>query len=141
MRSYRHLWIGIFLCFCHSASAQLQWESKEIAMKASVGQTNVVARFHFKNIGTNLVKINSVETCCSCTTANLEKKNYLAGESGEIVVHFEFGERVGVQKKTILVSSDSPQSPTVLRLQVEIPESKKTEEKPADTNQSEKNKS
>ena len=116
----KHLFV--FLLLGGTASAELTWDKREIALTSAPTEKSVTARFKFKNAGTTPVKIVSVKNSCSCTTAALEKTEYSPNESGEIVVTFELGERTGVQSKTILVQTNDPQSSdTTLKLAVTIP--------------------
>jgi hypothetical protein len=114
----------LFLALMTSAYAGLQWDNLEQTFAVKPADSTVVAKYRFTNTGTEPVTIDSVRTSCGCTTATLTKKEYLPGESGEIEARFEVGGRVGHQEKAILVTtSDSPQTPAVLRLIANIPES------------------
>ncbi|MBV9998129.1 MAG: DUF1573 domain-containing protein [Verrucomicrobia bacterium] len=114
------------LAMMTSAYAGLRWDNQEQTFTAKPAESTVIAKYRFTNAGTGPVTISSVQTSCGCTTATLTKKEYLPGESGEIEARFNVGGRVGHQEKAILVTtSDSPQTPAVLRLIVDIPESVK----------------
>jgi hypothetical protein len=105
------------------AFAQLKWDNLEQTLKAKPGDREVVATYRFVNNGTAPVKITSVHTSCGCTTAALAKEVYAPGESGVITARMDVGSRTGHQEKSILVTtSDSPKTPTMLRLLVDIPE-------------------
>ena len=56
------------------------------------------------------------------TTVALSQRHYEAGQTGEIVARFAVGERIGLQKKIITVSTSDAPVPTVLTLVVHIPE-------------------
>lgn len=115
-----------FLALVTSTYAGLKWDNPEQTFTIKPTDSSVVAKYRFTNTGTAPVTIDSVRTSCGCTTANLTKKEYQPGESGEIEARFEVGGRVGHQEKAILVTtSESPQNPAVLRLIVDIPESVK----------------
>jgi Protein of unknown function (DUF1573) len=103
---------------------QLKWENPEQTFTAKPLDKVIVAKFRFTNIGTTSVKITDLRPSCGCTTAFLEKKEYAAGESGEIEAKFKFDGRVGNQQKWIVVTTDwVPPQPTILRFTVDIPES------------------
>ena len=116
----------VFLALLSSAHAGLKWDNPEQTFTVKPTDSAVIAKYRFTNTGTEPVTIDSVRTSCGCTTATLTKKEYLPGESGEIEARFEVAGRVGHQEKAILVTTkDSPQTPTVLHLIANIPESVK----------------
>lgn len=105
------------------ASAAIQWEQNEFRYKASPQDTQVVAKFPFKNAGPKRITIRHVKASCGCSTPTLDKKVYEPGESGELKVLFQFGQRNGQQIKTVQVYSDDTQHPFhELKLDVLIPE-------------------
>jgi hypothetical protein len=113
----------LFLGMCTSAFADLQWEKRDIDFYPAAQDAAFVARFAFENTGKTPVTIGEIQSCCSCVTASSAKKTYKPGEKGEIVANFEFGKRVGIQKKELLISTDDAQeSKVVLKFQVHIPE-------------------
>lgn len=61
---------------------------------------------HFRNTGTGLLTIEKVNTSCGCTVAELEVKDYLPGESGEIEITYDPTGRKGKQRKVITVISN-----------------------------------
>ncbi len=84
-------------------------------------QAEVKAAFPFKNSGDHPVTITEAQPSCGCTTAELKKKTYAPGESGEIAVVFHPAERTGLQEKYITVTTDEPnQEPIQLLLEVNI---------------------
>ena len=71
-----------------------------------------MAHFKFKNTGDKPVKILAVHPSCGCTTAQLAHDTIAPNETGEIVATFTIGQRTGVQKKVITVTTDdSPDQP------------------------------
>ncbi|MDD2710646.1 MAG: DUF1573 domain-containing protein [Verrucomicrobiae bacterium] len=113
-----------FLAGCPSPGwGQLQWQMRDLNFKPALMETNVVARFPFQNAGRRPVKLLAIQSSCGCTRVDKEKKTYASGEKGEIVADFVFGDRVGLQRKRILVQTDDPgESTVVLNFSVEIPE-------------------
>ncbi len=104
------------------ADAQLVWEKERLDLRAAPQDKNVSVDYKFKNSGEYPVSITQVRPSCGCTVAQSDKKNYLPREEGVIKVTFQFGERVGLQQKEILVSTDDANHPqTVLTLIVDIP--------------------
>ncbi len=99
----------------------LVWAQTKVAQVAKAGQERAEGVFAFRNGGTRPVTITAVESSCGCTTAELPKKTYAPGETGEIRARFEFGARTGRQQKVLTVTTDDAQAPTLLVLQVDIP--------------------
>jgi hypothetical protein len=80
-------------------------------------------RLPFRNAGDKPLRIVSVATSCGCLAAKPEKETYAPGESGEIRAELDLQRRVGVQSRTITVTTDdASQQTTILTLLVEIPE-------------------
>ena len=124
-RFYLIIWLLIcpFITF-----AELVWERQEIEVKPTTLIEKVSAEFYFTNVGLETVTISNIQTSCGCTTANLDKKRYKAGESGYIKAEFEIGSRMGLQQKYILITTDSTnQAYTQLTLKVYLPEILKIE--------------
>ncbi|GHB92966.1 DUF1573 domain-containing protein [Cerasicoccus arenae] len=91
--------------------------------QANFKDKEFVAKFPFTNKSDQTVTILSAKASCGCTVPKLAKTVYAPGESGEIVATFSFGQRTGLQQKTISVVTDSkPPQRTTLRLQVTIPQ-------------------
>jgi hypothetical protein len=103
--------------------AGLVWDTQLIQMTAAPGDRTAVARFHFKNIGTEPVEIRELRPSCSCTRAGTGKKSYAPGESGEVEATFTFGSQTGLREKRIQVITNEPAAQAdVLTLRVKIPE-------------------
>ena len=110
------------------AHADIEWDSKEVTVKAGPFDEFVEAVFKFTNKGEAPVNVLDVKTSCGCTTAALAKKVYAPGETGEIKAKFNVGGRKGLQSKTINVTTDIEKDPiTTLMLKTEIPELLKIE--------------
>lgn len=104
-----------------SAYAGLAWQTLTQSKIADPAATEVSAGYVFTNQGVAPVTITSIKSSCGCTTAALEKKTYAPGESGEIVASLKIGNRQGVQKNTITVSTDDGEPPAVLTMETTIP--------------------
>jgi hypothetical protein len=117
--------LGGLVCWIASLSgrAELVFEKKEISIEMSVDDAVFVARYPFVNRGDKPVTITALEATCECTAAEVNKKTYGAGESGEIVARFEPGTRHGPQIQGVTVLTDAPDQPEeLLILKAEIPE-------------------
>jgi hypothetical protein len=102
--------------------AELTWAQKAVELQADSKASVIEARFRFINKGSVPIDILQVQTSCGCTTAALAQRHCAPGQSGEVIARFTVGERVGLQKKTILVSTSDGPVPTALTLVVHIPE-------------------
>lgn len=102
---------------------KLTWHTQKIDLTVNPGDNEAVGVFRFINSGDTPIAIDSVHSGCDCTTAEVAKRSYAAGEAGEIKTVFAIGDRVGIQEKLIYVTTnDAPAVPTVLKLRVNIPE-------------------
>jgi hypothetical protein len=109
---------------------QLSWVSRQLDFHPGPADETVVADFEFANAGTTPVNVTDVKTSCGCTTAALDKKSYAPGEKGKISATFHIGDRMGLQQKQVMVSTDHPEEPVVqLTLRAFIPELLKYEPK------------
>lgn len=102
--------------------AELSWPQKEVSVKAEASAAVAEARFPFKNTGNNPVNITQVVSSCGCTTVALDKRHYEPGEGGEIVARYTVAEHTGLQKKTVMVTTNDGEKPVELTLAVQIPE-------------------
>lgn len=79
--------------------------------------------FRFTNSGKTPVTIKDIHTSCGCTTADLAKRTYAPGESGEITAVYTVGDAKGRQSKIITVNTDDDSAPPVeLTFQITIPD-------------------
>ena len=104
------------------AAADLSWAKKTVELKADARTTVLEAKFHFTNTGSKAVDIRQIESSCGCTTTELEQRHYGPGASGDIIARYTVGDHVGLQTKTIAVTSSDREQPTMLTLEVQIPE-------------------
>lgn len=102
------------------ASAGLTFEKTELSHTAKSTESEHTAIFRFKNTGDAAVTVKKVNTSCGCTTAELKKKEYKPGETGELPVTFKYEDRQGFQMKQIAVETTA--DTYNLTLEVEIPE-------------------
>lgn len=105
-----------------ASRGELTFESTEIRVDAKPMDTALDGRFSFKNTGTKTITIQSIKSDCSCTTPKLDKPTYAPGEAGEIAVHFDIGGRQGLQKKTILLTTDQSDKLQVLTMVTDLPQ-------------------
>lgn len=112
---------GLFLA-AGTARAELTWNNKTVELKADARTTVLEAKFHFTNAGKQAVDVRQIESDCGCTTADLEKRHYEPGESGDIVARYTIGNHVGLQVKTVSVTTSDRAEPIFLKIAVQIPE-------------------
>lgn len=105
------------------AEAGLTWDQKQVVLQTEPGVDKVEALFAFKNTGDEPITFSSLEPDCGCTTAAMTQKTFASGETGEIELVFEVGDRRGPQIKRVLVVTDDPEQPrSTLELRVSIRE-------------------
>lgn len=103
------------------AGAQLAWEKTRQDFQRSPDDKAIEAHYAFRNAGSAPVTIKSLRSSCGCTTARLEKKTYAPGERGEVVLRFTFGDRKGLYRKVVTVTTDDKSAaPVTLDLVVNI---------------------
>jgi hypothetical protein len=110
------------LLFTTAACAQLKWDNPVQEFHRAPEDRFVETRFTFRNAGAEPVTIRKVRTTCGCTSAAPDKKTYAPGETGDVTVKFKFGSRIGPQRKTATVITDSDEQPAVLDLRVWVQE-------------------
>ena len=105
------------------ASGGLLWDQLTLSPTVTIGDTEAVGIFRFKNTGDQPVTILKTHSGCGCTTVDIEGRVYQPGESGEVAITFSFDGRVGKQTKEVLITTDASRKPvTWLTLSVKIPE-------------------
>lgn len=71
------------------------------------------AEFPFKNIGTGILEITSIDRTCGCTVPALDKKEYAPGEGGVIEIEFHTDPRPGKPRKMLNVVTNDPENPKI----------------------------
>jgi hypothetical protein len=124
MRSFAAKWC-LFLVFgaVFSAPAALVWQNTEQRRSVSVEQAETTFSFFFMNAGSEFVGILKIQKSCTCLKETLDKKIYAPGESGTLQVTFDLNDHEGVLKKSLMVvSSDQPDKPVRIGVEVNIPQ-------------------
>lgn len=101
--------------------AGVEWEKIEISAQPAEGANDLTVEFRFCNRSDHVLAIESVTPGCDCTTAVSTKTIYLPGEPGTIPLTFHFGQRTGLQKKTVSVKFRGDPKPTILTLTTALP--------------------
>ncbi|MDB6173958.1 MAG: hypothetical protein JWL59_3269 [Chthoniobacteraceae bacterium] len=120
---YKPAFAAALLVTSFTARAELVWEKKEVQLKATPFDKEVVAHYPFKNEGTEPVKFKAFKGACSCVSITVSTMVVPPGTTGEVTVKFTPEFRIGNQKRPIAVLfDDDKQTKMALYLKVEIPE-------------------
>jgi hypothetical protein len=76
--------------------------------------TKVEHNFEFTNTGTEPLIITNAQGSCGCTVPEYPKAPLKKGEKGSIKVSFDSTGRVGVQEKTVTITSNATDGPKVI---------------------------
>lgn len=76
--------------------------------------------FHFKNTGNNPLLISNAVASCGCTIPSYPKEPIPPGGEGEIVVEFNSANRVGMQKKNVMIYSNAQEEAMSIGFEVEV---------------------
>jgi hypothetical protein len=116
--------VGVFLCACFVAHAELKWNATEATAALRSDQKSVEVNFEFKNVGKSPVGILEISSGCGCTSAVTDRKLYEPGSQGVCKVTFHAQGAVGPQHRTVSVITDEKDRlPYELVLMVDIAES------------------
>ena len=63
--------------------------------------------YHFTNVSQKPVIINDYKVTCSCTKARLPEKPILPNHSDSIRVDFDTNEKIGFQKRTVILKTSA----------------------------------
>lgn len=90
-----------------SAMADLVWDQSVQEFQRLPEDKELMVNFAFQNTGTAPISIVKMTAACgSCTTAMMPEKPILPGEKGVLPVRFVFGNRHGMQNKSLSVMTD-----------------------------------
>lgn len=113
------------ICLAATASglgARLKFDKTLIAVSAVPGERYLRSTFKFVNDSNRSVVIKDLQTSCGCTVATANRREYAAGERGEIDVVLSVGDGEGVQNKQIEVTTNEGEDePYLLTLRADLP--------------------
>ena len=89
-----------------NAFGEISWQNPSQHFQRMREDRELVVNYAFRNAGNAPVTITKVRSMCGCTTAQLAKKTYQPGETGNLYARFAFGFRRGQQAKSIAVTTD-----------------------------------
>jgi hypothetical protein len=67
----------------------------------------VTYTFHYKNTGSDTLRIDNIVSSCGCTVPNSYEKIVAPGASGSITVEFNSAGKMGVVNKTLTILSNA----------------------------------
>ncbi len=76
--------------------------------------------FHFKNMGDKPLIISRAVASCGCTVPSYPKEPIPPGGEGDIVVEFNSANRVGMQRKNVMVYSNAQMEAMSVGFEVEV---------------------
>lgn len=97
------------LLFTAASHAELTTGVPAIELKPKPEDEEVETVFKFRNAGDKTVKVLSLESACSCLSAELDKAEYKPGEEGAGTARFKVASLVGRHEKYVIVSTDDPE--------------------------------
>ncbi len=100
--------ILLLLACATCAQAELTLEVPAIELKPKPEDEEVETTFKFRNNGKKTVKVLSIESACSCLSAELDKAEYKPGEEGSGRALFKVSSLVGRHEKHVTVTTDDP---------------------------------
>ena len=112
--------VFLLLASVSATQAELRWQQLEQKFQVRSQDKFIETKYQFTNVGKQAVTIDMVLTSCGCTTTALTKTLYQPGETGELVVRYDFDASSGHEEKSILVTTNDNSRPTELRLVVDF---------------------
>ena len=114
----------LFACLLPLASmAELALEVPLIELKPKPEDESVTTTFVFHNKGSKPVQVLSIDSACSCLSAELDKAVYAPGEKGTGKAEFKVSSFVGRHEKSVHVKTDDPaQAEWVIPFILDVPE-------------------
>ena len=77
---------------------------------------SVTYEFNFTNTGNEPIIISNAEGSCGCTVPVYPKQPIMKGQSSTIKVTFNSTGKIGIQDKTVTITSNAKNSPKILHL-------------------------
>lgn len=106
-----------------SALAELALETAIIELKPKPEDESISTTFVFHNKGTKPVKVLSIDSACSCLSAELDKAVYAPGEKGTGKAEFKVSSFIGRHEKSVHIQTDDPAQPEwIVPFVLEVPE-------------------
>lgn len=100
----------------------LEWETTSLTLRPAPLQKTTEAAFAFRNAGDQPVTITGVDSSCDCLEATASATLVAPGASGHIHARFTLGDRTGLLRRTIIVSTDEGSAPVALAVELHVPD-------------------
>lgn len=98
----------LLLMLATTIRAELTLGVPAIELKPKPEDEEVEAVFKFRNAGDKAVKVLSLESACSCLSAELDKAEYQPGEEGTGTARFKVSTFVGRHEKYVIATTNDP---------------------------------
>ena len=95
------------------ALAELKWDTQEATIRVPADQSAGKSSFGFVNAGERPITITGIHPGCGCTVPALAKTTYAPGERGELALDFHVGNREGLNRIPITVTTDDGATATL----------------------------
>ena len=99
---------------------QMQFDKTEHDFGIILQGEKVSYTFKYKNIGNTDLIIKDATASCGCTVPHFSREPIAPGQTGEIEVVFDSGNRTGRQTKTITVWTNCQPNQSILKIFTEI---------------------
>ena len=117
----KYIKVFVILLYVNSAFSQLIFDTTYVRRNVHFSESTVHTKITFKNKGTDTVIIKNINSSCGCIVPSLQKLQYNINESGFVEIIFNVSNRTGIQKKTVLVETDTKQYTIDLEYIIESP--------------------
>ncbi|AOS46293.1 hypothetical protein Verru16b_03394 [Lacunisphaera limnophila] len=118
----RRLLAPLFLLLAAVTAPALEWPATHLTLRSVPLQKTADTGFDFKNTSDRPVTITSVDVSCDCTEVTPSAKVIAPGATGRLHVRFTLGDRLGVYRRSIIVSTDEGTPPVALTVELDVPE-------------------
>lgn len=132
MKTLKSLAVSALVCLTFSLNSSAQDttavkkdnpNAPEIAFESDVHDYGTIKQgaegsceFKFKNTGKEPLIISNAKASCGCTVPSYPKEPIMKGQTGTIKVTFNSAGKMGVQDKTVTLTSNAKQNPIVLHM-------------------------
>lgn len=118
-----------------ASTAEMVFEAEEFNFGTIKQGESVTHEFSFTNAGKDDLIITNAQGSCGCTVPQYPKEAIQKGGKGTIKVTFNSAGKMGMQDKTVTITSNAKNSPRILHLKgtVEAPAVQPTDAAPAPT--------
>ncbi len=98
------------------SAASFKFETEEHSFGKIMQGESVTYDFQFTNTGTEPIIISKAEGSCGCTVPIWPKEPIMKGQKASIKVTFNSTGKLGVQDKTVTLTSNAEQNPMVIHI-------------------------